>query len=82
MYKRLIRVSDTYYMIMADRFKSFFAINKDSQWRVSTIDLYELYPREVLLQVHNSKNEAIAHLKYLNKHWNLKDRTKLRKVIS
>ena len=69
MYQHLIQVNPTYYMILADRFKSYFAIQNGKRWTVSSIDLQELFPEERILATHINKGEAIQHIQKATKNW-------------
>lgn len=68
-------------MIMADRFKSFFAIWNGKCWRVTTIDLATQHPMEIEISSHDEKEDAIKHLKCLTHQWNSSKRTNQRKEI-
>lgn len=69
MYQHVIKVSDNYSMIMADRYKAFFAIKEDSQWVVSTVDMMGDYPKERIIHRHNEEKSAVLHIRKLSRVW-------------
>lgn len=77
----LIQVNANYYMMLADKYKAFFATCTDGQWLVTTIDLYYRHPEEETLGTHDTKAEALGHLKRQVMNWNSNKRTKRRAAI-
>ncbi|MGE7667385.1 hypothetical protein ACQKMN_16925 [Ureibacillus composti] len=79
--KYLIEVNQGYYMMMADSYKSFFAIQSDEGWQVLSVDL-AYYPNEKGHGFYTTKEEALQQLLQLVKHWQSKKHTNSRRTIN